>query len=767
MGAAFAVTIASLGAVALDATSAWATPGAADPSFNGSGLVANAAGTGATGIVVLPNGNLAVSGDASSLNGPAFRLTLFAPNGSGIGTKPSFSGQANAIALTPSGNIVAAGYESNSSCLASQDPVLAEYNASGSLLGTPTLLPCSTSIGGSFSGVAVDPSTGNILAAGTLNAGTGNETVVVRFTPSGSIDNGFSAGQYVSHVDGNPSTGAAVAFSSTTGETLVTGSETDPTTGSHLYVLALGSSGVLAGGFASSGVYTSSAGTAGNGITVVPPGIALSAGTVFVAGDQGTSTYLGSLGSNGGLIWTGQSLSGVQYSSVAYQPNGNTVSAAGTAGLGQSQRMLLAQYNPFNGVLNSSFGTGGSVQSSFSGPATAAGVAVQTDGKVVAAGSAPGSTAGTRDIGLFRVLGPSVSLTAPGVLQTTSTGGVQINVILTLDESLFGPVPVVVCGPVGSNIANQGQCAVINVAGGTTQVSVPVTVNVTYSAGNQQSFTTSAVPGGGVTPSTTKPSATTVVQHIPTPTTVTGYWMVASDGGIFAFKARFFGSTGGVRLAQPIVTMAPTPDGKGYWLVARDGGVFSFGDAHFFGSTGNVRLNQPIVGMAPTADGRGYWLVAADGGIFAFGDARFHGSTGAVRLNRPIVAMAATPDGKGYWLVASDGGIFAFGDARFQGSTGGIRLNQPIVGMAAYPGAPGYWMVASDGGIFSFGAARFHGSTGGVHLTRPIVGMAATADGLGYWLVASDGGIFAFGDAHFFGSTGGVRLNQPIVGMAH
>jgi hypothetical protein len=26
------------------------------------------------------------------------------------------------------------------------------------------------------------------------------------------------------------------------------------------------------------------------------------------------------------------------------------------------------------------------------------------------------------------------------------------------------------------------------------------------------------------------------------------------------------------------------PDGKGYWLVASDGGVFTFGDAGFFGS---------------------------------------------------------------------------------------------------------------------------------------------------------------------------------------
>jgi ribosomal protein L24E len=74
------------------------------------------------------------------------------------------------------------------------------------------------------------------------------------------------------------------------------------------------------------------------------------------------------------------------------------------------------------------------------------------------------------------------------------------------------------------------------------------------------------------------------------------------------------------------VGMAATPDGRGYWLVASDGGIFAFGDAGFYGSTGAMHLNQPIVGMTATPDGRGYWLVASDGGIFAFGDAAFYGS---------------------------------------------------------------------------------------------------------------------------------------------
>jgi hypothetical protein len=156
-----------------------------------------------------------------------------------------------------------------------------------------------------------------------------------------------------------------------------------------------------------------------------------------------------------------------------------------------------------------------------------------------------------------------------------------------------------------------------------------------------------------------------------------GYWLVASDGGIFAFgDAPFHGSTGALKLNRPIVGMAPTASGKGYWLVASDGGIFAFGDAAFFGS-GQGR-GKTIVAMTPTVTGRGYWQAAATGEVLSFGDAR---DLGSARVNNPLVGMARTASGAGYWLVAGDGGIFSFGDARFLGSTGAIRLNQPIVGL--------------------------------------------------------------------------------------
>ncbi|HEX3565125.1 MAG TPA: Ig-like domain-containing protein, partial [Acidimicrobiales bacterium] len=121
------------------------------------------------------------------------------------------------------------------------------------------------------------------------------------------------------------------------------------------------------------------------------------------------------------------------------------------------------------------------------------------------------------------------------------------------------------------------------------------------------------------------------------------------------------------------------PPTQGYWLVASDGGVFSFGTAGFFGSEGSKHLNAPVVGMASTADDNGYWLVASDGGVFSFGDAGFFGSKGGQFLNAPVVGMASTPSGNGYWLVAADGEVFPFGDAGSYGSMGGQALNKPVV----------------------------------------------------------------------------------------
>ena len=214
----------------------------------------------------------------------------------------------------------------------------------------------------------------------------------------------------------------------------------------------------------------------------------------------------------------------------------------------------------------------------------------------------------------------------------------------------------------------------------------------------------------------------------------------------------------------PVVAVASTADGAGYWLVASDGGVFSYGDAAFHGSTGGLTLAQPIVGMAGTRPraATGSWRPTAASSRSA------HRSTGP-RAASPSTSRSSewrrrrTAAATGSWrpTVASSASATPPSTAR----PAACVLNAPVVGMAATPDGGGYWLVASDGGIFSFGDAAFHGSTGSLVLNAPVVGMAATGDGAGYWLVALDGGVFNFGDAPFDGSALSAA-DAPAVGIA-
>jgi predicted RNA-binding protein with TRAM domain len=275
--------------------------------------------------------------------------------------------------------------------------------------------------------------------------------------------------------------------------------------------------------------------------------------------------------------------------------------------------------------------------------------------------------------------------------------------------------------------------------------------------GDTYTFTVKATNAVGTGPASA-PSAG-VVPH------GAGYWLVASDGGIFSFgDAQFYGSTGALSLVKPIVGMSVTPDGKGYIMVASDGGVFTFGDAQYFGSAAGV-ASSPIVGIALTPDGGGYWMAGTNGQVYAFGDAKNLGPNQPTFLGSNVVGIASNGTGNGYWLVTAAGGVVPEGNAANLGQVSG-SLNKPIVGVAATSTGNGYWLLGGDGGIFSFGDAQFHGSTGSLVLNKPVVGLTPTPDGGGYWLVASDGGIFSFGDAQFYGSTGSIKLNKPVVGMA-
>jgi hypothetical protein len=426
--------------------------------------------------------------------------------------------------------------------------------------------------------------------------------------------------------------------------------------------------------------------------------------------------------------------------------------------------------------------------------------ATHNSGGTITGGSITGNTI-TGHIGVFKATGPDlggivVAAASAGATVSNTTvsgnnisgsfeGGVIVHAHAPNDVVTGTSITGNTVGPANNWGSTNGPPTTAGIILGVDQLppAIAPTITETTVGGNTIFGQFYGLWISGVTDVTINPANNITVlpggaPTFNTPAPGSGYWQVASDGGVFNYgNASFFGSAGSLKLNKPVVGIAQTQDQGGYWLVASDGGVFSYGDASFHGSAGSLKLNKPVVGMAATPyvpgaggtpaspAGLGYWLVATDGGIFNYGDAGFFGSAGSVPLNKPIVGMAPTPDGKGYWLVASDGGVFNYGDAGFFGSASTLKLTQPIVGIAATPDGKGYWLVSADGGVYPFGSAAQFGSAAGVKLNKPVVGITATPDGKGYWLTAADGGIFNYGDAQFLGSAGGIKLNQPVVGV--
>jgi hypothetical protein len=219
-----------------------------------------------------------------------------------------------------------------------------------------------------------------------------------------------------------------------------------------------------------------------------------------------------------------------------------------------------------------------------------------------------------------------------------------------------------------------------------------------------------------------------------TPThTKHGYWLVASDGGIFSFgDSNFFGSIPGLglhpagsgqpnSLAAPIVGMVPSSTGNGYFMVASDGGVFAFGDARFAGSCPGIGgCAGAAVAVMPDHSGNGYWLVTSAGAIYAFGDAPFFGAPSP--QSSPVVNAVATPDGRGYWILYANGAVLNFGDASGYGNpVGFVNQFNPATSIFPTTDGLGYWVASARGDVFTFGNAPFLGSMSSTPLNGPII----------------------------------------------
>ncbi len=211
-----------------------------------------------------------------------------------------------------------------------------------------------------------------------------------------------------------------------------------------------------------------------------------------------------------------------------------------------------------------------------------------------------------------------------------------------------------------------------------------------------------------------------------------GYWLDASDGGVFAYgDTQFYGSIPGLgihpagsgqpdSLDAPIVGMVPSIDDGGYFMVASDGGVFAFGDAHFAGTCPGIGgCSGSAVAVMPDASGNGYWLVTSTGSIYTFGDAPYFGAPG----QGTVTSAVATPDGLGYWVLLSNGQVYNYGNAANFGAPPSSNFNLLDAATAIFSTSDGsgYWVSSALGQVFNYGDAPSDGGMAGTQLNGAII----------------------------------------------
>jgi uncharacterized delta-60 repeat protein len=273
-------------------------------------------------------------------------------------------------------------------------------------------------------GVAVQPD-GRIVVGGTSNFG---RIALARLNPDGSPDTTFgSNGTVVVDAPTGSSEQLAALALAPDGKIVTAGNRIAP----QVFLVArFGSNGALDASFGSGGKVTTSFGTAfalGRAVAVQPDGRIIAAGTQ----GGGTQSFAlarynvdGSLdsgfGSAGRVTTDFDFFAGV--GGVAVTPAGQIVAAGSTSGA--TTRFALARYNS-NGDLDPTFGAGGKVTSFAAAGASA--LALEPDGKIVAAGFATVGASGDRDFAVARynVDGSIDATFGDGGLVTTDFGGIN------------------------------------------------------------------------------------------------------------------------------------------------------------------------------------------------------------------------------------------------------------------------------------------------------------------------------------------------------
>jgi uncharacterized delta-60 repeat protein len=410
--------------------------GALDQSFGTGGIVTTdfaGAGDGAFAIAVQTDGKLVAAGQAFINDASNFALARYNSNGTldagfGAGGRAStnFGGRfesPTSVALQADGKVVVAG---GSVISLFNDFAVARFNSNGTLdtsFGTGGKVLTDFGVSAQAESVAVQPD-GKIVVAGFANVNGGYNFELVRYNSDGTLDASFGTGGKVTTDFGLRDQGFSFAQGNSVllqhdGKIVLAGVAFM----SSAYNFALARynpNGTLDNGFGAAGkvitnfpTSTSNANVAANSIALQPDGKIVAAGLAgfdIALARYSSSGALDTSFGTGGRVTTDVAGSYDHLSSVALQPDAKIVGAGSTVINGDFHSALL-RYNS-NGTLDTTFGTGGKVINIFGVQSEgASAIAVQPDGKIVAAGGA--NINGTTDFALARFNSGGGSSTPP------------------------------------------------------------------------------------------------------------------------------------------------------------------------------------------------------------------------------------------------------------------------------------------------------------------------------------------------------------------
>jgi len=321
--------------------------------------------------------------------------------------------QAFAVAIDSIGRIVVAGYSSSNVGL---DFAVARYNPDGTPDITFNLTgKVLTNFGGrdAATAVAID-SNDKVVVAGSSNASGTNDFAVVRYNVDGTLDMTFNVtGRVLTDVSIGSSDFATAAVIQADGKIVVGGwSDASGIPFDFSLVrynpngtldLTFNTTGKVLTDFSGSGSYdTLQALAIQSDGKIVAAGASQVNGSSFAVARYTTTGILDSAFNGTGKVVTAFASGNAAAQAVAIQLDGRIVAAGWfDDGNREGPDFALARYNA-DGTLDESFNSTGKVVTNLGGFDVGYGVGIQSDGKIVAAGSS--DVNGTSDFALLRYL---------------------------------------------------------------------------------------------------------------------------------------------------------------------------------------------------------------------------------------------------------------------------------------------------------------------------------------------------------------------------